>query len=89
MAMALSMLPMPDGGLLVRGETALGRFEFRTDGQGRFPAGQVERLAPMQEPSPPARTTAARPCSGCGGARYDPRHYNRPGGSDELVQDIG
>ncbi len=28
-------------------------------------------------------------CSGCGGAKYNPADFNRPGGADELLRQLG
>ena len=33
--------------------------------------------------------TPARPCSGCGNAKYSPEDFNYPGGADNLIQQIG
>lgn len=48
------------------------------------------------EPEPVARIAsgialalpARSPCSGCGGAKYDPAAYNQPGGADALIQQL-
>ena len=31
----------------------------------------------------------SQPCQGCGGAKYNPQDFNRPGGPDELIQQLG
>lgn len=36
------------------------------------------------EPAAPATT----PCQGCGGAKYRPADFNRPGGADELIRQL-
>lgn len=55
---------------------------------------QPQRRGEVETPvDPPHPTTAscppAGPCQGCGGAKYNPQDYNRPGGMDELIQQLG
>ena len=33
--------------------------------------------------------TTSQSCQGCGGAKYNPQNFNRPGGMDELIQQLG
>ena len=39
--------------------------------------------------APVATRKPSQPCQGCGGAKYNPQDFNRPGGPDELIQQLG
>lgn len=43
---------------------------------------KLARRRPIATPSTPS------PCSGCGGAMYDHVAFNRPGGADQLIQQL-
>ncbi len=63
-----------------------------------LPEGFLRRLlqqhglgeVPVQ-PSPVAITPnkPIPPCQGCGGAKYNPADFNRPGGADDLLRQLG
>jgi len=60
------------------------------------PVGKIiDTLGPPATPDATQRDGAnsrrvpTRRCQGCGGAKYNPQDFNRPGGPDELIQQLG
>jgi len=54
-----------------------------------MPAEPAASPRPVAAPSGvQSPITPARLCSGCGGAKYAPEDFNRPGGGDELIQQL-
>ncbi len=52
--------------------------------KARIVDGTVEHWEP--KPRPTTKPVARRPCSGCGGAKYDVRAHLQPGAMDEVIQ---
>lgn len=61
--------------------------------RGILPEGFLKPLLERYNMSsgvrPASSATPAQPCQGCGGAKYRPEEFNRPGGADELMQQLG
>lgn len=50
----------------------------------------LETQVPVEgSDAPAAPRKPSQPCQGCGGAKYNPQDFNRPGGPDELIQQLG
>lgn len=67
------------------GEALEGDRTDQLDGGSR-PARPVPRAV---ESPPASHPASAQLCQGCGGAKYNPQDFNRPGGQDELIQQLG
>lgn len=75
----VSFLVGSDGTLSLSVVTASGTFSGRFDVlTGKIVGGNlvIELFNPIH---------VSPPCSGCGGAKYDPKDYNVPGGADRLI----
>ncbi len=71
-------------------EELQGQDEKRCVAPGRENPKLKEKAAvPQRAAGAPQRVSTRRGCSGCGGARYSAEEYNRPGGSDALIQELG
>jgi len=46
-------------------------------------------MAPAPTAPPRPAGTPAPICGGCGGNKFDAQAFNRPGGADELIQQMG
>jgi len=81
----MNIRPTQSGGRTIAGDTPWGKFRFEVDPQGEL----VDYHCEVRTPDNATTTVKRRPCSGCGGAKYDPQAYNAPGGADQLIQQMG